>query len=236
MDTDQHQDLEQTHEQPALQTDPLKSAINNNLFARAKKYFIYIAIGSVIVSALITIISILVGQFNDITWRALGTTLSISIHAMLALAFVTANGKNTKPGDRLILNVVFVEIVASFLDTIFGIWGVISADIAVRVYSALFWAFVGSVIVRALLPTYTFSNALRRLCVATIGMTVLLYLLLLPFIFWTSDTADLPDFYFRILAAAAVLEGTLCVLAAIFHKLYATKLKEEHALSDPPKL
>lgn len=204
-----------------LQSAPIQ---DQGFFARAKKLFVYIAVGSVILSAIITIVSILVGQFSDITWRALGTTASICLHALLALAFVTVNHKHSKPGDRLIENVVFVIVVASFLDTIMGIWGIISGDIAWRLYMAFFWGFIGAVIIRSLLPTLAYTANLRRLCTFTIAMTIVLYLLLLPAILLVSDTVEFPDFYYRLLAAAGVLEGTLCVLVAIFSRLHTAKV------------
>lgn len=209
----------QNENQPELQLSNI---------SQVKKYFLYVMIGGLVLSATISIIAVLIGEFNDYIQKSLLTTFSIVIHSMLALAFVSVNTEHHNEADEIPLNTLFGIIVASFATSIFAIWDIMSGEIVGDCYLAYFYAIIAALLCRVLFQSNRTDKNTRALANSSMGVTVFLFVLLMPSVF-VNYPALLPDIYYRLIAATAILLGTTSVLTAIMHRLYINKHPEINA-------
>lgn len=190
-------------------------------FEELKKYFIFTLIASLIASALVAVITVLVGEFTDTLGKVLGTLIMVIIHALVALSFIWDNEKkNTFKRLAVFINTLFILIILSFFTSIFGIWGIIDVSLLEKLYKTYFvFAFAalhGNILAKAMgkekyLDAIIYSNYI---------FMAIVVLMLMPIIFVTNPERALGEFYFRILGASAIIDGTLSVLTIIFYKLY----------------
>lgn len=189
--------------------------------AQFRKYTLHVLVGGLIVSSLISIIAILIGEFSDTVRRALFTTVLMVVHALVALAFVSVEPGRDKFTSALITNVSFAIVVASFFSAVLGTWAIISSDTVREFYTTYVLAFLATLAASAILQLRHERPRTRALAFASTGTLVLLYVLVQPWIFAGSE--HLPDIYFRSIGATAVLFVTLIVLTTISYRLYAAK-------------
>ena len=173
--------------------------------AEFKKFFLFNLIGALVISAIVAVITVLIGEFNEIAARVLFTLLMVVLHSLISLAFIWDDSRqNTFERFAFFANVLFIIIVASFITSVLGIWEVIPARIVANVYQTYF------VIGFASLHSDILSNALRKenyldLIVyfnyVFIGIVVLM---LLPVIYLSNAETVLGEIYYRFLGAAGV--------------------------------
>lgn len=216
---------ETTPETPTSTVAPQsKKTVNFN------KYFLYTLVAGLVISALISITAVLIGEFNSTMSRALGTTGSMVAHTLIALLLVLANSKRSK-GSSLVLNTLLLITIASFITSLFGIWDVISGRIVGDLYLVYFYAFAAVLWVQLLLEVG--SNLLDKATHITsqvgIGLTALFYVLIAPtaFINYPDKVAE---FHLRAIAASAIALATASVLATVFHRIYVFKHPEVRSL------
>lgn len=208
------------------QPDPPAPAAKHSRF---RKYFFYVLIGGVVISALISVVAILIGEINDYISRSLLTTLSMVIHAMIALAFMSATGTQRTTGQELVINTLFGVTIASFFTTTLGIWKVISGDTMADFYQLYLYALLAALLVRMLLGVNTIDKLTNGLMRTAIGTTVFLWLYLIPSVFDDGYPKTWPEVYYRGIAAVGVVLGTVLILVTIFHRLYLVKHPEARA-------
>lgn len=207
-----------SHSVPAASTKP---------HGRFRKYFLYILIAGVIVSALISIVAILIGEINDYIARALWTTLSMVVHAMIALSFISVTVKKRSRGQEIVINTLFVITVASFFTSTLGIWKVVSGQTVGDFYQLYFYALIAVLIIQMMLSVNTIDKITNRLMVGAMGLTVFLWVYLIPSVFDNDYPRAWPEVYYRGIAAIGIVLGTVLILVTIFHKLYLTKHPEQ---------
>lgn len=214
------------HQRAGAPPDP--SAKTPTKTSALHKYTLYTLVGGLVVSALISIIAILIGEFTETIQRAITTTVLMMVHALMALAFISVHPPKDKVAATIIMNITFALIVASFFTSVLGVWQILSGGIVGSLYTTYILALVLTLIVSLLLTASRDDAKTQALANTSIGSGVFLYALMQPWIF-TEYADDLPDLYFRSVAAMAVLFATLAVLTTIFHRLYTAKHRAEKA-------
>jgi hypothetical protein len=202
-------------------------------FSEFKKFFLFSLIGSLVVSALVAVFVVLVGEFNEIAAKVLFTLLMVVFHSLISLGF---SWDNDRQGNfqrlAFFMNALFFLIVASFITSIFGIWEIISSELIGDLYQTYFVlgfaALHGDVLSKALkkenyIDTIVYANY--------IFMAIVVFMLQLV-IFTENASYVLGEMFFRILGAAGIIDGTLSVLTIIFYKLYLHKHPEEQSIID----
>lgn len=191
-----------------------------------RKWFFYILIGGLVVSAVIAIIAVLVGEMNELVIRSLGTTLIMAFHAAVGVGFFAAasNSKNSA-ADDVVYNTLIGLTVASFITSVLSIWEVITGPIVSNLYELYFDAFLASVLVFCLLHARMSDPATGMSAKISIGTTIAFLAYLIPGIF--AETGSLPAVYDRGVAAFAILLSTSVVITLIFHWVYAIKHRDE---------
>jgi len=88
--------------------------------ANFKKFFVYSLIGSLIISALVAVVTVLIGQFNEVTNRVFMDSFHGCYSFTGSLAFIWNDEKeNTFEKLTFFTNVIFCLIIISFFSSIF---------------------------------------------------------------------------------------------------------------------
>ena len=190
-------------------------------FRELKKFFLYILIGSLIVSALVAVVVLILGQFNEITMRVFITLLMVVVHSLISLGFIMGDERqNTFESLVFFTNIFFVLIVISFITSIFGVWEIISGDLLTNLYQTYFilgFAALHCDILYKAIGRRGYMDLIIYLNFVFIAVVVLM---LQPMIYVDNAYDVLGGFYFRLLGAASIIDGTLSILTMIFYKLY----------------
>lgn len=222
--TDNTQAIKDAIEKDVATTPPVSRS------ARLNKYFLYTLVAGLIISALISIVAVLVGEFNSTMARALGTTGSMVGHTLFALMIVSIGSRHSRTGG-LILNALLAITIASFITSLLAIWDIVTGRVVSDLYLVYFYTFSAVLWVQLLLKVGedALDKATRITSFIGIGLTALLYALLVPtvFIHYPDRTAE---FHLRALAASAIALATASVLAIVFHRIHLFKHPDDKAI------
>ncbi|MEI7719377.1 MAG: hypothetical protein WCI72_05900 [archaeon] len=212
-------------------------------FAEFKKFFLFNLIGSLIIAALVAVVTVLVGDFNEITARVLFTLFMVVIHSLVCLAFIWDDEKqNTFDKLTFFINVLFGLIVISFFTSILGIWKIIPGEVVWHLYQTYFVICFASLHGDILSKALNKENYLDIIIYVNYIFMLIVVLMLQPIIYVDNATRVLGEMFFRILGAVAIIDGTLSILTIIFHRLYMNKhpklespLQQEPSTSEEQK-
>jgi len=197
-------------------------------FAEFKKFSLFNLIGSLIISALVAVVTVLIGDFNVISARVLFTLGMVIIHSLISLVFIWDNDRqNTFERLAFFINVLFLLIVISFITSIFGIWKIISGEIVWNLYQTYFILGFASLHGDILSKALKKENYMDMIIYINYLFMATVVLMLQPVIFIDNAPKILEEMFFRILGAIGIIDGTLSVLTIIFYKLYLSKHPEE---------
>jgi hypothetical protein len=192
--------------------------------SKLKVAFLYILIGGLVVSALISVMAILIGQFNEVVLKALLTTFIFMSHSLLIIALISADRYNTI-GKALFPTTIFVTIIANMLTTTLGTWGVWNNDVSWRAF-LLYMLIIGSAfIVTAALHLRTTHRNTNIAIYATVSCVSLLTIVLIPWVF-AHTPSDLGSFYYRLIGALTILAATALSLSVIFNRIAVSQHPE----------
>lgn len=200
-----------------------------------RKYFLYVLVGGVIISGIISIVAVLIGEVNDYVTRALLTTLSMVVHAMIAIAFISTSTTKRTVGQEVVINTLIAIVSASFFTSALSIWQVISTQTTTDFYQLYMYSFIAALIVQMLLSVDIIDVITSKLMKVAVGVTAFMWLYLIPSVFDNSYPKTLPEIYYRGIAAIGILLGTVLVLVMIFHRLYIAKHPELKAAAPKRK-
>jgi hypothetical protein len=190
-------------------------------FKEFKRFFIFTSIGALIVSALVAVVAVLLGEFNDIMWRVFETLFMVILHSFVALAFIWDDSRNnTFTKLSFFINTVFVLVVMSFVTSLFGIWQLLDGEIVWHCYQTFFLVAFASLHGDMLAKATKREKYIDYVIFANYIFIVLVVMIFLPIIFTDDALRVLGAFYFRVLAATGIIDGTLSILTIIFYKLY----------------
>jgi hypothetical protein len=201
-------------------------------FNKLKLAFLYVLIGGLVVSALISVSAILVGEFNSAIQKALLTTFVLVVHSLLVLAIVSADTQN-RLGKSLLTTVILGSVLANMFTSTFGIWqlwGDGASWNAFHIYMLLIGA---AFLVSAVLKLRIAHKLTTIMTYVTVGLITLLTLLFVPWIIADSWLV-LDAFYYRAVGAAGILAATSLVITAIVNRIAvgqkaALRVQPKHA-------
>jgi hypothetical protein len=190
----------------------MKHKENSISSSQIKKLVVNVMIGSLIGAAAIAVAAVLIGEFNDILGKALITLIVVMIHALASLGFLDSKSKKKNPGELVVFtNTIFVLIVLSFVSSIFGIWELISGTVLTKLYATYFITAFAVSHGEILYKVTGLDKKIDKIIYSNFVLMFVVFALLLPVI-WASGAADFPDFYYRLLSAAAIIDTTLTAL------------------------
>jgi len=197
-------------------------------FTELKKFFLFSLIGALIVAALVAVVTVLIGKFNETAWRVMYTLFMVIVHSLISLAFIW-DDKRQDTFDRLsfFTNVLFVVIVLSFMTSILNIWDIIPGDLVWNLYQTYFVIGFASLHSNILAKALDKEGYLDKIIYLNYVLIVIVVAMLMPIIYLESAFDRLGELYYRILGASAIIDGTLSILSIIFYKLYMNKHPRE---------
>lgn len=203
---------------PIKPQDPTTTHVKTNQkMGKLKLTFLYTLIGGLIISALISVTAILIGEFNDAVTKALLTTLIFVTHSLLLIAIVSADKEN-HIGKSLTLTVVFASIVANMITTTLGIWNLWADDSSWKAFM-LYMLLIGtSFLITMALKLRLGHKPTDNSAYITVCFVALLTLLLLPWIL-VPDSNLLVTFYYRLIGAVAILAATTLSIVVITNRI-----------------
>lgn len=197
-------------------------------FTEFKKYFLFSLIGALVLSAIVAVVTVLIGEFNETAARVLFTLLMVIVHSLISLAFIWDDSRqNTFDRLAFFTNILFLIIVVSFITSVLGIWEVIPSETVWNLYQTYFvigFASLHSDVLSKALKKENYLDIIVYLNYLFIGIVVLM---LFPIIYINNAFDVLGELYYRFLGAAGIIDGTISILAIIFYKLFMHKHPEE---------
>jgi hypothetical protein len=209
---------------PPLEQKPASPPPGSKM-AHIKKFAIGTMIAGLIGSAVIAVVAVLVGEFSDILSMALWTLLIVALHALASLGYIGSKEKDASAEElKVFSNTVFVLLVLSFITATLGIWELIPGMVVWKLYLTYFIIVFATLHGEILYKIRGFTSLLNNIVLSNYILMAVVVLLLLPIV-W-QETSTLPEFYYRLLAAAAIVDATLTILAVILHKIHLEKHPE----------
>jgi hypothetical protein len=191
---------------------------------KLKKLSIQVMIGGLIGAAVVAVVAVLAGSFSETFAKALFTLLLVMVHALACLAYVEQTGKTQDRNFRFFENTVFTLIVLSFFTSILGVWSVLEGSVVAKLYGTYFILFFACLHGQLLTELRGKKPSIDAVVMVNYVFMGLVVALLLPIV-WTAST-NFPSFYYRLLAACGIIDGTLTILAVIQQRLYLQKHPE----------
>lgn len=191
-------------------------------FSKYKKYIINVLTTSLVAASLVAVFSVLIGSFNDTSQRILWTLLVVVTHSLLSVIVISLDKKNQSRLE-LTRNVIFFLIPVSVVCATLGIWSIISSSLVAALYQAITVIILLSFHINFLQLLRKASEFIDRLITSNIVVTTATAALIMPLLFIGNPKDTLGDFYYRLLAAVGIINGTLTVLVLIFFKLFIQK-------------
>lgn len=201
--------------------------------ANYKKYFLHTMIISLVIGALVGIISILAGSFSDTSGRVVACLVSIIIHSLLSFYVIPSPNNEENFKKMVIFNeTLFVLLAASFVTSLLAIWGLFTPDLTWKLY--LSFGSIGSaaLLSNILLLLQGKSKQIDTALLTGVFSTMVLLVFVLVAIF-AQDSLD--DFYYRLMAVVGIVAGTSSVVTAVLYKLYLQAHPEEQNVLDARK-
>jgi len=191
--------------------------------ARFTRLFYQILIGCLLSAAAIAVFAVLAGGFTDTLGKALATIIMVALHAALSFSYITTSEKqDKKDGGRsteLFSNTVFTLIVLSFITSTFAIWHLLGGSLTAKLYAAygvlLFATLHGDVLFRI----RHFEKRIDTIVTVNYFFMAIVVAMLFVIIF-SGFSSALGSFYYRLLAASAIVDATMTITAIIMHKMY----------------
>lgn len=191
---------------------------------KVKSLFLKVLIGCLIAAAGLAVVTVLLGEFTDVTGKALLTILFIAIHALISFSFIVNNERQeTFDSLAFFTNATFTIIVLSFLTSVFGVWGIFPGELVGKLYMLYFVLLFAVLHGEILAKTTKKQVTIDKIVYVNYIFMAAVILMLLPIIFLNDSSEVLGDFYFRLLAAFGIIDATLTLVAVIMHKLYVDK-------------
>jgi hypothetical protein len=191
--------------------------------AKIKSVFLKIMIGCLVAAAGLAVVTVLAGSFNDVLGKALFTIVLVAIHSLISFEFITNNEKqSTFENLSFFTNATFGIIILSFITSVLGTWSILPGDLVWKLYQLYFVLLFAILHGEVLAKTVGKQSSIDTVVYVNFVFMTIVVFMLLPLIFSNYDSS-LGEFYYRVLAAAGIVDATLTLVAVILHKLYIQK-------------
>jgi hypothetical protein len=189
-----------------------KTTTTPSRLTKIKTAFLYVLIAGLAAAALVSVIALLVGQFNSAIAKSLGTIFILFTHSLLILAVLWADRLN-QVGRAILPTAIVVLVFANMISLILGTWEIISAETAWRA-TGLYFLIIGAVFVMTGLLKLRIAHQATQIALYTsIGFIAATVGALAP---WVLDVLGRVDpLYFRIVAALSILATTSLIIGII---------------------
>jgi hypothetical protein len=178
---------------------------------RLRKTFLWLFVGFLGLTALVAIVTVLIGEFDELDGKILGTTFTLSaasICAMSCAAFI----EKRKVVSLGIAGIGAAALAAAMV--IIGMWAEIGEEIYLKSLGTMIVLAVGFahtflLVLPDLVKQHRWAQPVAMLLIFILGLQIL-------FAIWIEPDADL---YFKILTVFAILVGLMTLMIPILLKI-----------------
>jgi len=191
-------------------------------FAKFKNIFIYAFVGSLIISALVAITTVLTGSFSEVTSRVFLSLFMVVVHSLISLFFIWDDSRhNTFTKLAFFMNTLFVIVILSFVTSLFGVWKILSPEIIGHIYYQVYFLIACGAFHADMLSKASHKEKyIDGVIYANYAFIAIIIAMFMPIIFVDNYENVLGEMYLRSFAAVGIIDGTLSILTIIFYKLY----------------
>lgn len=204
-----------TYSEAPVQQAPLE--VRSTKISKIKLAFLYLLIGGLVVTALISVAALLAGSISQSIQSAFITTSLIVVYSAMLLVVVLADTRN-ELGRSILPTTIFVLLTCQMITNILGVWEIISGDLMMRFVSAYFMVMAGAFLVDGALRLSLKSRVVKSLSYGTSAAIGLLVASLLPWIL-AGDKTVFGDLYYRVIAAISIVIVTMVIITAIMNRI-----------------
>lgn len=206
-------------------------------FEEFKKFFMTCFIGALVAAAAVAVFTVLTGDFNEVTMKVFLTLGAVVIHSLVCLTFIWDDTKrNTFNSLVFFANVVFLLLVISFVLSVFGIWNIMNPLAVEKAYQSLFYVGFAALHANMLMKALKMESMTDTIIYVNFLFIVLVLGMILTSVNFPEVVAPMGEMYYRVLAAAGIIDGTLTILTIIFYKMYISKHPEKAAVMTGPTI
>lgn len=205
--------------------------------AKLRSNLIKLMLGCLVLAAGVAIVTILIGSFGDTTGKSLSTVFSALLHIAIVFGLVsmTASKLDVSPKTTdFVINASIVIAVLSFFTSVFGIWGALSGDVALKLYVTYVVALFVLLHAKTLIDVQAVYAKVRPYVYANYVFIAVVACMILGLVYSSDSSTLLGNFYGRLLAASAIVDVTLSVIVAGMHRLYLQQ-HPEVSLAQPAR-
>lgn len=215
--------MEQKKSSPSVHVSDSKEIAQK--MGKLKVAFLYILIGGLVISALISVVAILIGEFNEAVLKALLTTFIFVTHSLLVIGIVSADRRN-RLGKDVIPTAILATVIANMFTSTLGTWELWASDASWKAFLVYMLVIGAAFIVTASLKLRLGAHkATNYLVYGTTGLVILLTALLVPWI--VVPEADwVNSFYYRLIGAVTILAATTLSVSVIINRIAASQKPE----------
>ena len=193
-----------------------------------KKFFLYLLVCSIALSALMGIWAIISGEFGELQGKILGTTLTVVGTSILGLA-CGAFLESPRSENALLRFVPIAGIVLSIVSAILALWMIWTffnsgEGIVKTFFICLIFAF--SLAQLSLLSLARLAKRFRWSLTAAFVVILLLDSIISLVIVFASGSEN--EFVFRLIGILSVTAAALTVMIPIFHRLSRTEFVDDN--------
>ena len=187
-------------------------------------------LGCHVVAAIVAVVFILIGSFDEIAWKSIGTVFSAIIHLSILLGVISMTAsKSDNPtvvlSGNVTINTATTIAALSFFTSVFGIWDVMSGSIVAKLYVTYIVTLILVLHAKTLVDVAAFYKKVRPYVYGNLFVALLVAMMVIG-LAWSGDMDLLSGFYGRLLAASAIVDVTLSIVTMVLFKLYLQKNPE----------
>lgn len=187
-----------------------------------KKYYLYGLIGSLIAAAMVAVVTILMGNFNDTSGRVLGTLGLVVFHSLVSLYLVKDEHSKIEK-LTFFSDTLFVLLVSSLVTSLFAVWEIIGPETTSKIYALFFVLGFSALHGNTIFLIRNKDSLISKLVKVNQSIIASLAVMAILAIF----IENISDIYYRLLGSVAVIDITLTVVIVILYKLYLQKHPEQ---------
>lgn len=191
-----------------------------------RRQFLQVLFACLLASSGVAVVAVLSGGFTEVLTKALWTILLMAIHTILSLGYVNYTTENpieeSKNSSEFFSNLIFGLIVASFVTSILGVWGVFNPTVTGKMYGLYGVLLFADIHAELLYRLRSINKNIDNVIYANYGLMAVVVIMIAIVIF-SPDLESLGSVFYRILAAFGILDTTATLAAAIMYKMHLQK-------------
>lgn len=200
-------------------------------YKKVRGVLIKILLATLVATASVAVVMILVGSITDIMSRVIWTLIAAIFYVVILLSIIsTVTHIGIGPRSRsalFVVNGVLAITCASYVTTILSIWGVITDDMPTKIHLAYLVFLVGILYAKPLIDTEETHTSLRNYIKANYAFIALSSILTAIAILAPDEWNLWDSLLGRSVAATVVINVTLSIIVTV---LYHLDIQEKRAL------